>query len=63
MWLLLSIVTGGFLVVLFFIALLLHEVNLLKEYVMRIPMLSVEQLNTLARGNNVKKSRRSNTKD
>jgi len=63
MWLLLSITIGGFLVVLFFIALLLHEVSLLKEYVMRIPMLSVEQLNTLSRGNNVKKSRRSNTKD
>ena len=63
MWLLLSIATGGFLVVLFFIALLLHEVSLLKEYVMRIPMLSVEQLNAIERGNNAKKSRRSNTKD
>ena len=63
MWLLLSITIGGFLVVLFFIAFLLHEVSLLKEYVMRIPMLSVEQLNTLARGNNVKRTRRSSTED
>ena len=63
MWLLLSITIGGFLVVLFFIAFLLHEVSLLKEYVMRIPMLSVEQLNTLSRGNNVKRTRRSSTED
>ena len=63
MWLLLSIATGGFLVVLFFIALLLHEVTMLKNYVMRIPMLSVEQLNTLARGNNAKRPRPSNTKN
>ena len=63
MWLLLSIATGGFLVVLFFIALLLHEVTMLKNYVMRIPMLSVEQLETIERGKNAKRSRRSNTKN
>ena len=63
MWLLLSIATGGFLVVLFFIALLLHEVTLLKNYVMRIPMLSAEQLESIERGKNAKRPRRSNTKN
>tara|TARA_R100001244_G_C5128518_1_gene125225 strand:+ start:578 stop:769 length:192 start_codon:yes stop_codon:yes gene_type:complete len=63
MWLLLSIATGGFLVVLFFIALLLHEVTLLKNYVMRIPMLSAEQLESIARGKNANISRQSNSKD